>query len=627
MKLLNSLIALLLCFYSFAQPANDNPCSAISLTANASCTYSVYTNAAATASAGVPAPGCASYSGGDVWFSLVVPAGGTVTVDMNTGVITDSGLAFYTGTCGSLTLLSCDDDASLNGNMSMLTATGLTVGSTLFIRVWEYGNNNNGTFSICATAPAPPPVMTNDDPCTAISLTAGASCTYVTGTTVGSTNTAGVPAPGCASYSGPDVWYSVVVPASGTVIMNSNTGTTTDGGMAIYTGTCGSLSLLSCDDDSSPNGAMPMLTAGGLTPGSTIYVRMWDFGGGTGTFSICATAGAPTGPCGLAATNDNCPSPAILTQGPGTFSATTDVTFTSDQPGNVGTVFCGSIENNSWYQFTASATTENFPITYVGGCVSGYGIQAHVYSVTYTAGCCTGFTSVSNCYNPGNTTLGTVTATGLTIGNQYLLMIDGNAGDGCEFTISGWTATGILPVEIISFNGVNEENGVLLTWKTLSEVNNDYFEILHSRDGLNFTSIGTVNGAGTSTDKHEYGFKDEKAQSGINYYQLRQFDFDGKQTSVEQIAINREINSNGIVNVYPNPTSSHSTMQFNCERSEETLLLITDQTGHIILNEMIQLEKGVTNYTINTDQWSKGVYQVIAKSNSFNNHIKITKTL
>lgn len=534
MKLLYSLLCCILFWGAyFAQPANDNPCAATSLTIGASCTYTTYTNAAATASAGVPAPGCASYSGGDVWFSVVVPANGQVTVDMSTGVMTDSGLAFYTGTCGSLTLLSCDDDSSPNGNMSMIAATGLTAGSTLFIRVWEFGNNNNGTFGICVTSPVP---LTNDDPCTAQSLTVGTSCSYTAGTTVGSTNSSGVPAPGCASYSGPDVWYSIVVPASGSVQINSNTGTTTDGGMAIYSGTCGSLTLISCDDDSSPNGAMPMISATGLTPGATIYVRMWDYGGGTGTFSICAME---TTACGGAANNDYCPYPATLTQGPGTFSATTDVTFTQDQPGNLTSVFCGSIENNSWYQFTATSTTHTFPIVSVTGCVSGYGIQAQVYSVTYNAsGCCTGFTSVSNCYNPGTTTLGTVTATGLTIGQQYLLMIDGNAGDGCEFSISGWTATGILPIELASFSGVALETANELQWKTLSENNNDFFEVKHSRDGYHFTTIGSVSGAGTTIEEQDYNFTHHGAPSGVSYYQIEQVDFSGKKPLLRLFSFN-----------------------------------------------------------------------------------------
>lgn len=599
-------------FFTFAQPANDNPCSATALTVNTTCSYSGYTNAAATGSAGVPAPGCASYSGGDVWFTVVVPANGQVTVDMNSGVMTDSGLAFYTGTCGSLTLLSCDDDSSPNGLMSMLTATGLTPGSTLFIRVWEYGNNNNGTFSICASSPASGGGGGgNDDPCGATSLPVGATCSYTAGTTVGSTNTAGVPAPGCASYSGPDVWFSFVVPASGSVQVDSNSGTTTDSGMALYTGACGSLSLLSCDDDSSPNGAMSLINASGLTPGSTVYIRMWDYGGGTGTFSVCVAQAQPCGISGpTAGTNDYCPTPATLTQGPGSFSASTDVTFTSDQPGNVSSVFCGSIENNSWYQFVATATTHSFPITYVGGCVSGWGIQAHVYSITYTGGCCTGFTSVSNCYNPGNTTLGTVTATGLTIGSTYMLMIDGNSGDGCEFTISGWSGTGILPVELVDFRGINTVQGNQLSWKTLSEIKNDLFEIKHSVDGVNYTVIGTVEGSGTTTQQQYYAFLHETAPKGLSYYQLDQIDEDGRHNPSEVITVYRDEANDQIASLYPNPTKESSTLEFTSSHPDELTIQVIDQSGQTLFSQSYSVKEGLNQYELPSEVWKSGVYIV-----------------
>ena len=135
-------------------PTNDNCSGAISLTVSSSCSYLVYTNASATASAGITAPGCANYLGGDVWFTAVVPATGILTVDTQTGVITDGGLAFYTGSCGNLTLLACDDDSSTNGLMPTITQSGLTPGQTIYIRFWEYGNDNNGTFGICANSPS-----------------------------------------------------------------------------------------------------------------------------------------------------------------------------------------------------------------------------------------------------------------------------------------------------------------------------------------------------------------------------------------------------------------------------------------------------------------------------------------
>ena len=279
-------------------PANDDPCNAVLLTVDATCTYQTFTNENATGSIGVPAPGCAGYSGGDVWFKVVVPAGGAIKFDTQTGAMTDAGMAIYSGTCSGLTLIQCDDNSSPNGAMPLITAGGLTPGDTVWVRVWENGNNNNGTFGICVTLPPPPPA--NDNPCSATELTPATTCTYQTFTNENATNTPGVPAPGCASYNGSDVWFKVVVPAGGALTFDSQTGVITDGGMAIYTGTCNNLSLIDCNDDGSPNGLMPLITTGGLTPGDTIWVRFWEYGGdNNGTFGICVTIPPP------APANDN----------------------------------------------------------------------------------------------------------------------------------------------------------------------------------------------------------------------------------------------------------------------------------------------------------------------------------
>lgn len=281
-----------------AAPTNDNPCTAIALTVEQTCTYQTFTNESATGTTGVPAPGCAGYTGGDVWFTVTVPAGGIFYVDTDEGVMTDGGMAIYSGTCDNLTLVSCDDNTSPNGNMPKLTVTGQTPGATLWVRVWENGNNNNGTFGICVSIPPPPPA--NDDPCNAIELTPSTTCTYQTFTNENATASTGVPAPGCASYQGGDVWFQVTVPAGGQLIFDTQTGQITDGGMAIYSGTCDNLTLISCDDDSSPNGAMSMITNNTLTPGSTIWIRVWEYGGdNNGTFGICVKIPPPP------PTNDN----------------------------------------------------------------------------------------------------------------------------------------------------------------------------------------------------------------------------------------------------------------------------------------------------------------------------------
>ncbi|MVO09873.1 T9SS type A sorting domain-containing protein [Flavobacterium sp. TP390] len=134
-------------------PANDDCVNAEVLTPGGVFADNavVGTNVAATASSGETAPGCAFYQGGDVWYQVTVPASGSLTFENNTqtGGITDSAAAVYSGTCGALVLLGCNDSASSAGDdHPLITVTGRTPGETLYYRVWEYGNDNFGEFLV-----------------------------------------------------------------------------------------------------------------------------------------------------------------------------------------------------------------------------------------------------------------------------------------------------------------------------------------------------------------------------------------------------------------------------------------------------------------------------------------------
>jgi hypothetical protein len=145
-------------------PANDDCVNAIALTVgtNVNNIPITTTNVSATNS-NPPAPGCAAFTGGDVWFTVTVPASGSVTLETNAlsgSAVTDTGMAVYSGTCGALTLLACDDDSSTNGNFSLISLNGLNPGQVLYVNAWEYLNDAFGEFLIAAydcasTTPAP----------------------------------------------------------------------------------------------------------------------------------------------------------------------------------------------------------------------------------------------------------------------------------------------------------------------------------------------------------------------------------------------------------------------------------------------------------------------------------------
>jgi hypothetical protein len=99
-----------------------------------------------------------------------------------------------------------------------------------------------------------------------------------------------------------------------------------------------------------------------------------------------------------------------------------------------------------------------------------------------------------------------------------------------------------LPVTLSSFkvNTVNQKNRI--TWNTTSESDNHYFEIQRSSDALSFAAIGSVQGSGDSQKQEVYQFTDETPKPGVNYYRLKQVDFDGQ---FELSRIIRAVNGDG----------------------------------------------------------------------------------
>ena len=98
-----------------------------------------------------------------------------------------------------------------------------------------------------------------------------------------------------------------------------------------------------------------------------------------------------------------------------------------------------------------------------------------------------------------------------------------------------------LPIELLYFKGVPSERHNHLTWSTASEHNNHYFEIEKTLDGIEFNTINRINGSGNSQTKIDYKFDDYNIDNNINYYRLKQVDFDGKFQYSDVISIDNRI--------------------------------------------------------------------------------------
>jgi hypothetical protein len=121
----------------------------------------------------------------------------------------------------------------------------------------------------------------------------------------------------------------------------------------------------------------------------------------------------------------------------------------------------------------------------------------------------------------------------------------------------------VLPVELISFKGILQASSVELIWKTASELNNERFDLQKSTDGVNYLTISTIQGSGTTSQQSEYRYTDKSVGKGILYYRLVQYDFDGEFEVLPTISINNESQvAASSMKLYPNPVfQNHITIE------------------------------------------------------------------
>lgn len=162
-----------------------------------------------------------------------------------------------------------------------------------------------------------------------------------------------------------------------------------------------------------------------------------------------------------------------------------------------------------------------------------------------------------------------------------------------------------LPIQLLRFDGINRGKDIQLNWTTISEINNESFVIERSKDGQNFERIGQKDGAGNSQRLLEYTFVDHQPLLGVNYYRLKQVDFDGSFTYSAIIALDYQTNEWTLLS---NPTPGSFGLKGNMQPGEEYLVEIFSQQGKRVVRTHISAD----------DQWVEesqalpaGIYSVV----------------
>ena len=167
----------------------------------------------------------------------------------------------------------------------------------------------------------------------------------------------------------------------------------------------------------------------------------------------------------------------------------------------------------------------------------------------------------------------------------------------------------VLPVELLSFKAVIQNTGaVQLHWSTASEKDNHGYDIERSVDNRHWTALGFVPGNGNSIQRIDYTFKDENPFAGVNYYRLRQMDFDGNHEFSPMVVA--DVRSKNLeFDVFPNPSTNGALTLRTVSRQEgDALLEIFDWAGYKIFKESFFLYEGTTVWPVSMANCAKGAY-------------------
>jgi hypothetical protein len=191
-------------------------------------------------------------------------------------------------------------------------------------------------------------------------------------------------------------------------------------------------------------------------------------------------------------------------------------------------------------------------------------------------------------------------------------------------TVSNGTSP--LPIELLYFDANCADRKVIITWATASENNNDFFTLERTQDGIIFQEIGTFQGAGNSSQTINYSYTDPDPLQGVNYYRLKQTDFNGMEEYFDVVSVDCFGNTFPYMTIYPNPAAGNITIELNTEvQDNESYIAFYDLGGKLI--KKVKCEKQVNQLMhIDVNELESGCYIVrLFNHNDFSQNARFIK--
>jgi hypothetical protein len=188
------------------------------------------------------------------------------------------------------------------------------------------------------------------------------------------------------------------------------------------------------------------------------------------------------------------------------------------------------------------------------------------------------------------------------------------ANVGCGFII--------LPITLLSFTGVCDNQHTLLSWSTAAETNNRYFTLERSAAGSSWQAIGTVDGAGNSSVLHTYSFTDRTSGQANSNYRLMQTDFDGDNSYGPVVSVGGcGANPTENLTLFPNPSAGKFDLLYTGDKGQVHSIEVFNSLG-----EKTYESTGFQS-TIDLSGKTSGIYivQVHLNSKIINRQILVQK--
>jgi hypothetical protein len=211
--------------------------------------------------------------------------------------------------------------------------------------------------------------------------------------------------------------------------------------------------------------------------------------------------------------------------------------------------------------------------------------------------------------------------------NGYVLQ--GNIRSFSSFYFSSINFT--LPLDLLSFTGhLQNNNTVLLNWKTENEINTSHFVVERSTDGNRFSSIGNVsaNGRNNIPGSFNYSLTDDNAANQSSqklYYRLKMVDIDGTFKYSNTVAVSLPLTT-GKLGISPNPVINELKVTLTSPADGKVQWKMMDNVGRVMMKGTEHVSKGAgNNFTIDMNRLPAGTYFLSVMGAGTDQKVKMQK--